>query len=180
VKLTVATLLILGFSCSFPSSASCQTKDSVIAQKLPVEQFLIKGSRSYLDGDYVMAIAWYQKAFDLDTADSKLPRAYWYVLVDNLGMSYGITGKLTEAEQIFRYGLTKDSTYPMFYYNLGCNFAEQENLDSAMANLTRAYEYKNNMLKGEHLPDPSTDGSFQRFMKNEKFLNLIDRLKGKK
>jgi hypothetical protein len=33
-------------------------------------------------------------------------------------MAYGITGDHKSAEKLFKYGLTKDATYPMFYFEL--------------------------------------------------------------
>src|SRR5580658_10524064 len=50
----------------------------------------------------------------------QLDHTTWRVLVDNLGMAYGITGDLSHAEDTFNYGRSKDPAYPMFYYNLAC------------------------------------------------------------
>jgi hypothetical protein len=65
--------------------------------------------------------------------DRKEPEyANLQVLVDNLGMAYGITGDLKKASEIFEYGLSKDDTYPMFYYNLACTYAEMNDLDNTI------------------------------------------------
>ena len=37
---------------------------------------------------------------------------YWRVLVDNLGMAYGITGDLQHAEVTLNYGVSQDPSYP--------------------------------------------------------------------
>lgn len=40
------------------------------------------------------------------------------MLIDNLAMAYGITGKLTSAEEVVNYGISQNPTYPMFYFVL--------------------------------------------------------------
>jgi hypothetical protein len=67
----------------------------------------------------------------------------------------------------------------MFYYNLACAYAEMHDLDNAITNLKSAFEYKENMISGERIPDPATDDSFTRFLKNEKFRLALDELRSK-
>ena len=88
-------------------------------------------------------------------------------------MAYGITGDLSNAKVTFEYGVSKDSAYPMFYYNLACTYAELNDLDNTIANLRLAFKYRDNMIAGEVFPDPAGDDSFQCFMKNERFLDLL-------
>jgi len=134
-----------------------------------------QGSAFYLEHDFKRAIPPYQKALDLEKEERTLDQTLWRVLVDNLGMAYGISGDLKKAKDTFQYGLSKDPKYPMFHYNMACTYAEMDDVDNAIAYLKRAFDYKQNMIKGERMPDPWTDSSFQRFMKNDKF---IDALKG--
>lgn len=134
------------------------------------------GSRFYMQQNYKAAIGPYQKALDLEKQNPKLTKTLWLVLVDNLGMAYGITGDLDHAETTFNYGLSKDSTYPMFYYNLACTFAERNKMDRTMDFLKKAFSYKANVIPGEQMPDPHVDDSFQRFMKNAEFRQLVDSL----
>jgi tetratricopeptide (TPR) repeat protein len=89
-------------------------------------------------------------------------------------MSYGISGDNKKAKEIFEYGLSKDDTYPMFYYNLACAYAEMNDLDNAIINLKHAFEYKENMIPGERIPNPSTDDSFSRYLNNEKFRRALE------
>jgi len=95
------------------------------------------------------------------------------VLVDNLTMAYGISGDLKSAEEVVRYGLTKNSDYPLFYYNLACIYAEKNEMDRTMEYLTQAFERKKNVLPGEKMPDAARDDSFQRFMKDDKFRKFV-------
>ncbi|SRR5258706_7751137 len=136
--------------------------------------YMREGSRYFLEQKFDKAIGPYQKAFDLEKSDRKLEPALWRVLVDNLGMAYGITGNLKSAEDVLQYGISKDPTYPMFYYNLACTYAERNDLDNTIKYLKTAFEYKQNMLPGEQIPNPAKDDSFQRFMQNEKFRKLIE------
>jgi tetratricopeptide (TPR) repeat protein len=139
-------------------------------------EYLRQGSVLYLEGEYKKAISPYQKALDLEKEKPTLDKTLWRVLVDNLGMSYGISGDLKKAKLTFEYGLSKDPKYPMFHYNMACTYAEMEDVDKAIVYLKQAFEYKENMIKGEPMPDPSTDSSFQRFLKNEKFVKALKEL----
>jgi tetratricopeptide (TPR) repeat protein len=140
-------------------------------------EYLKAGSTYYLKHDFKNAIDSYSKELDLEKKQSSLPKPFLYVLIDNLGMSYGITGDLEKAKETFEYGLSKDDKYPMFYYNLACTYAEMNDLDNTLMQLKRAFEFRQNMLVGEKFPDPAKDDSFQRFMKNERFLSVLAELK---
>jgi tetratricopeptide (TPR) repeat protein len=140
-------------------------------------QYLELGSAYYLQRDYAGAIGPYQKALDLEKQDAKLDKTLWRVLIDNLGMSYGITGDLEKAKETFEYGISKDDEYPLFYYNMACTYAEMDNEDKAIEYLRGAYERKENMIKGEHFPEASTDSSFKKFMKSEKFVSALAEMK---
>ena len=131
-------------------------------------------SRQY---EYARAIAPYQKAFELEKAEPQLDRILWRTLIENLGMAYGMTGHLKKAKAIYEEGIQADPTYPMFHYNLACTFAEMNDLDHTMQSLNTAFRYRKNQNPGEAgMPDPRQDSSFQRFMKNESFRNLVNNL----
>ncbi len=138
--------------------------------------YFAEGSRLFLTKDYKAAIEPYQKALDLEKKNPELSKNYWRVLVDNLGMAYGITGDLTRAEETFRYGINKDPDYPMFYYNMACTYAERQDMNMAMEYLKKAYARKDNSIEGEGVPDPRTDESFQKFMTKEQFRKFADGL----
>ncbi|PYV71966.1 MAG: hypothetical protein DMG96_27535 [Acidobacteria bacterium] len=91
-------------------------------------ELLQQASRLYLQHDYKGAIGTYSQALELEKVNAKLDKTLWYVLIDNLGMSYGITGDLQEAKETFDYGVSKDPTYPLFYYNLACTYAEMNDV----------------------------------------------------
>jgi tetratricopeptide (TPR) repeat protein len=131
-------------------------------------------SRQY---EYARAIAPYQKAFELEKAEPQLDRILWRSLIDNLGTAYGMTGHLKEAKAIYEEGIQADPTYPMFHYNLACTFAEMNDLDHAMQSLKTAFRHRKNQNSGgDVMPDPRQNSSFQRFMKNETFRNLVNDL----
>jgi tetratricopeptide (TPR) repeat protein len=144
-------------------------------QAKPIDLFE-QGSRLFLKGDYQTAIAPYSQALEMEKASPTLGKPLWYVLVDNLGMSYGITGNMPKAMETFRYGLSKDPTYPLFYYNLACGYAEMTDEPKAAENLKKAFQYKANVLQGEQMPDPRTDDSFKELMNNADFRAVVDSL----
>ena len=94
-------------------------------------------------------------------------------------MSYGITGDLDKAKEIFEYGISKEPDYPMFYYNMACTYGEKEDMEKAIEYLKLAFDRRENMIAGEKIPNPATDSSFKRFMKNEKFKAALKELKKK-
>jgi len=141
------------------------------------KELVEQGSRFYLQHDYKGAIGPYSHALELEKANPELEKSLWYVLVDNLGMSYGITGDLQKAKETFEYGVSKDPTYPLFHYNLACTYAEMGDAAEAGNFLKKAFEYKANFLPGESMPDPRKDDSFKKLMKNNKeFRELADTL----
>ncbi len=135
------------------------------------------GNALYRQNEYAKAISPYQKAFDLEKTHPQLDRTRWRILIDNLGMAYGMTGHLKEARATFEQGIQADPTYPMFHYNLACAFAEMNDLNHAMQSLKTAFIHRKNRNPGEGgMPDPHQASSFQRFMKNDTFRNLVNDL----
>ena len=133
-------------------------------------------SRFYLAGDYARAIPSYEKVLQREKAHRQLNPTLWRVLVDNLGMAYGIKGDLKRAKETFDYGVSQDPTYPMFYYNLACTYAEMGDQKTTTGYLKQAFQYRANVLHGESMPDPCTDSSFDRFMKDKEFKAFLDSL----
>lgn len=131
------------------------------------------GSAFFIKGEYENSIPPYRRALEQEKVNQTLPRDLWRVLIDNLGMAYGITGDLKKAKETFEYGLSKDPKYPMFHYNMACTYAEMDDVDKAIEYLRNAFEYRANMIKGERFPDPARDSSFSKFMKNEKFRSAL-------
>jgi tetratricopeptide (TPR) repeat protein len=135
------------------------------------------GNALYRQSNYAQAIPPYQKAFELEKVEPQLDRNLWRVLIDNLGMSYRMTGHLKEAKTTFEQGIQADPAYPMFHYNLASTFAGMNDLDRTMQSLATAFRYRKNQRPGEKgMPDPRQDSSFQRFMKNETFRTLVNDL----
>jgi hypothetical protein len=132
-----------------------------------------QGSTFYLHHNYSEAAASYQKALDLEKRTRTLSKDYFRVLVDNLGMSYGISGKLPQAKATFEFGLTQDPEYPMFFYNLACTYGEMDLMNDALIQLRLAYKFKANMIAGETLPDPLKDDSFRHFVGKETFVKAV-------
>jgi tetratricopeptide (TPR) repeat protein len=127
------------------------------------------GSLYYRDKDYRRAALQYEKALEMEKQKASLDRTMLKVLIDQLGMSYGISGKLDKAVQVFEWAITQEPEYPMFHYNLACAFAEMGNRDEALKYLHLAYKYKGNMLAGESFPNPKEDASFSKYLKDKEF-----------
>jgi tetratricopeptide (TPR) repeat protein len=137
------------------------------------------GSLAFLQHNYTEAILYYQNILDREKEYPTLQTTYWYVLIDNLGMSYGISGNLNKAEEVFRYGISKEDTYPLFYYNLACTYAERDDMETTLKYLELAYKFKDNIIQGETFPDPMQDDSFQRFVHTSVFVDAVQAWKQK-
>lgn len=143
------------------------------AQKSQAMRYVAEGSAHYIRNDLEKAIGPYSKALELEKKQPTLDKTTWRVLIDNLGMAYGITGNLAKAKETFEYGLSKDPSYPMFYYLLACTYAEMNEIDPTIAHLKLAFRHKDNAIAGEPMPNPATDSSFQRFLGNERFRQAL-------
>lgn len=137
-----------------------------------MENFIF-GSYFYRQKKYGSAKEYYQKVFEQEKQKTELSDELFLVLIDNLGMACGIPGDLKAAQQIFEYGISKKPTYPMFYYNLACTFAESGNLDQTIQNLKQAFKYKENMIKGEAIPNPKKDSSFEKYLNDQRFKDFL-------
>jgi len=166
----IAFVLVAIVFCLGMAAAQEQSEQKPNPETL---KYMQQGSAFYLEHDFKRAIPPYQKALDLEKEKPTLDQTLWRVLVDNLGMAYGISGDLKKAKATFEYGLSKDPKYPMFHYNMACTYGEMDDPEKAIVYLRQSFEYKENMIKGERLPDPWTDSSFQRFMNNDKFVNAL-------
>ncbi|MBS1910695.1 MAG: hypothetical protein JST22_01790 [Bacteroidetes bacterium] len=138
-----------------------------------------QGSAAYLKEDYSGAATWYSEALEMEKQRRTLSDEYWHVLVDNLGMAQALTGDLEAARTTFNYGASRDSTYPMFYYNLACTHAEMGDMGTCIADLRQAFRYRNNMLNGEQLPDPRNDSSFKRYLSNDTFMKALSEMESR-
>jgi tetratricopeptide (TPR) repeat protein len=150
-----------------------QLASTTRAEANDAARYFAEGSKYYLKQDYTAAASYYQKGLDLEKQQQTLSQNNFRVLVDNLGMSYGMTGKLAEAKATFEYGLTRDPEYPLFYYNVACAYGEMNKMEEALAQLRLANKYKANMIPGETFPDPLQDDSFKFFVKNPTFVSAV-------
>jgi len=111
----------------------------------------------------------YEKARDLGMKSEELELVNRRILNDQLGMAYGLTGRMADAKKHFEAAIARDPDYPFYYYNLACAESETGDLDGALANLKRASEHRANFLPGESLPNPREDDSFKKYVGNPKF-----------
>jgi Tfp pilus assembly protein PilF len=140
--------------------------------------YLEFGSAAYLLKDYKHAARYYQRTLDAEKQTRTLSKIMFQVLVDNLGMAYGISGDLEESKAVLEYGISQDPNYPLFYYNLACYYGELGRRDEALEQLRKAYERKVHVIPGEGgIPDPLDDSSFSKFKRDRKFIDAVHEMK---
>lgn len=134
------------------------------------------GQSLFRQGKYRLAIAPYEKARDLEAAGIKLSRDQHRILVDQLVMSYGISGDLKRSRALLENAIQSDPEYPLNYYNLACVNAEQGNKRELIKDLDLAFEHKEHVLNGEELPDPRNDSSFEKYIHDPAFVSLMKKI----
>jgi hypothetical protein len=140
------------------------------------DEFL-SGTTFYEQKDYKVAALHYQKALDLEKQKVTFEPTFTHVLIDQLGMSYGISNDLEKSREVLEYGISKDPDYPLYYYNIACGYGEKNDKANALAYLKKAFERKANIIKGEHMPDPLTDDSFRNFVSDPAFVKEVKAMK---
>ncbi|MBU0577685.1 tetratricopeptide repeat protein [Patescibacteria group bacterium] len=135
------------------------------------------GSYFFEIGDYKNAIIHYTRALNLEKKERALDDYVWQVLVDNLGMAYGISGDVEKAKEILRYGISEYPDYPHFYYNLACAYSESGNLNLALRYLYKALDNKDNIhpLDGP-IPPPLTDPSFAAYYDDPRLIAVSSKI----
>jgi hypothetical protein len=111
-----------------------------------------------------------------DTSGSKLNSDQHHILVDQLVIAYGISGQLKKVHMLLDEAIRQDPDYPLNYYNLACAFAGEGNKAKMLENLSLAFQHRDHVLKGEQLPDPRTDDSFQDYVHDLDFVKLMKQI----
>jgi tetratricopeptide (TPR) repeat protein len=141
-----------------------------------VEGQVYLGQALFRQEKYTESVVPYEKAREFERNGSKLTSDQHRILVDQLVMAYGISGDLKKARAILEDAIRQDPAYPLNYYNLACAFAEEGDKSKALANLSLAFQHKDNVLKGEKMPDPRTDSSLQKYVRDDDFIKLMKKL----
>jgi tetratricopeptide (TPR) repeat protein len=176
ISLSIVAMCFGAVAAWAQESAKENVPNDALLRDVNTSQYVSEGSRAYLAKNYKHAIVFYNKALEQEMKAPTLEQNVWRVVVDNLGYSYYSIGNNSKAKEVFEYGSAKDDKFPMFYYNLACLYAEMNDLDNALAKLTLAFKYKDNMISGERLPNPATDSSFAGYLGNERFRRVLAEL----
>jgi tetratricopeptide (TPR) repeat protein len=122
------------------------------------------------------AVGPFEKARQLEGGGKKLTSDQHRILVDQLVIAYGISGDLKKVHTLLDDAIRQDPDYPLNYYNLACAFAEEGDKAKMLASLSTAFQHKDHVIKGEHMPDPRTDDSFQKYVHDDDFVKLMKEL----
>ncbi len=137
---------------------------------------LVYGEILYRHRSFREAAPILEKALALLPPSSLQNRTQQRILADETGLAYGSSGNLAKARSVFQAAIERDPDYPMYYYNLACADAEEDNLTDARVHLQQAFDRKQNTLPGETLPNPKEDDSFSRFQVNADFWQFLSSL----
>jgi predicted Zn-dependent protease len=134
------------------------------------------GQSLFKEEKYADATGPYEKARALEKSGEVLSSDQHRILVDQLVIAYGISGQLKRAHALLDEAIPQDPDYPLNYYNLACAFAEEGNKGKMLANLDLAFQHKDHALYGEQMPDPRSDSSFQKYVRDGDFVKLMKAL----
>lgn len=134
--------------------------------------YMFLGQSLFSQEKYAEAVIPYEKVREIEGKRKLFSIEQKRILTDQLSMSYGMSGQTEKAHALLEEAVRQDPEYPLNYYNLACAFAETGDRDQVLANLALALQHKANMLKGEQLPDPRSDPSFQRYVQDPEFVKL--------
>lgn len=135
----------------------------------------------YKEQQYKAAAPMFERALTiLKESHEKDQTTRRLVLTDQAGMAYGMSGDIRKARSIFENGIAEDPDYPLYYYNLACADAEEKNLTGAQKHLREAFDRSANVLKGEAMPDPTTDDSFIPYRQNKQFWSFLESLQARR
>jgi len=134
------------------------------------------GQSLYMQKKYAETIAPFEKARALEAGGIKLNSSQHHILIDQLVIAYGISGNLQKVHALLDEAIRQDPDYPLNYYNLACAYAGAGDKPKMLANLALAFQHKGHVLKGEKMPDPRTDDSFQNYVHDADFVKLMKAL----
>ena len=128
---------------------------------------------------YKAAAPVFERALTLWPESHESDQTMKRMLTDQAGMAYGMSGDIRKARSIFEKAIAEDPGYPLYYYNLACADAEEKNLVGAQKHLREAFDRKANVIRGEKMPDPTTDDSFLPYRDNKEFWTFLESLRAK-
>jgi predicted Zn-dependent protease len=131
------------------------------------------GQTLFREEKYADAVGPFEKARTLEKARKTLSSDQYRILVDQLVMAYGTSNQLKEVHAVLDEAIQQDPEYPLNYYNLACAFAEEGDKSKMLTDLALAFQHKEHMLKGEQMPDPRSDSSFQKYFRDDDFVKLM-------
>ncbi len=128
--------------------------------------------------DYKASAIYYRRTLDtLPPTELAAPASLIArVTVDQLSMSYGMSGDLADSRAINEAAIKRDPTYPLYYYNLACADAESGDAASARTHLQQAFDRRANTLKDEPFPDPTKDESILKLQNDKAFWAFVQSL----
>lgn len=142
---------------------------------LAAEMYL--GQTLFREEKFQEAMLAYEKCRAMEKGGVKLNPIQHRILIDQLAMTYGLTGGRKEARTLLEEAIKTDPGYPLNYYNLACVSADEDDKVAVMKNLSLAFQHKDQVLPGEQMPDPASDSSFKKYVQDADFKELLNRLR---
>ncbi|HEV3041533.1 MAG TPA: hypothetical protein VHA33_27465 [Candidatus Angelobacter sp.] len=142
------------------------------------KSMLFDGTMAYLDKDFSSAADLLQSTLDREKQKRTLNREDFRLLIDNLAISYRFTHNQAKSKEVLEYGLSQDSKYPLFHYDLACYYGLEGDMNKALDELRLTYKNKSELSPSDQLSDPLQEACFGKFLKNKEFVKAVEEMKG--
>jgi tetratricopeptide (TPR) repeat protein len=141
------------------------------------------GSELYKWKEHGKAVAALEKGLALEQKKRELTPTQWRQLVMTLANALGAADDAERARDVLEYGVAAEPTYPYFHHGLSRLYSYFGDLDRALAELEKAYEYvprdKSFQSFLSRIPDPLRDPAFGRYKDDARFNEAVKALKKK-
>ncbi|HEY6348268.1 MAG TPA: hypothetical protein VI636_02550 [Candidatus Angelobacter sp.] len=145
---------------------SQETSSSLMAQ----------GDEAREQVNYASASRFYERAFVLEKANRTFDNDMYLDLISRLGFAYRINGNLAKAKETLIYGLSQNSNYPIFHYDLACTYAQMGQIDESLGHLNTAYQHRAKVAPTQLPAYPAEDTCFQKIATDPRFVNAVQKL----
>jgi tetratricopeptide (TPR) repeat protein len=144
-----------------------------------------KGRAFFIAADYRKAVVPLATALELEEKQRQLDLSHWRDLVEMAAISLGNLGDIAQAKKVFEYAAATDPAYPAFHLWLARYYTSVNDLDNTIVSLQKAFAGEEKTKDwaesstfqrldlNRRLPDPLTDPSFKRFVKDDKFRKAV-------
>ncbi|HEY6249969.1 MAG TPA: hypothetical protein VI685_08405 [Candidatus Angelobacter sp.] len=137
---------------------------------------MAQGDESREQSNYAAAARFYERAFALEKANRTFENDMYLDLISRQGFAYRMNGNLAKAKDTLEYGLSQNSDYPIFHYDLACTYAQMGQVDESVGHLRTAFQHRAKVAPTQLPANPAEDSCFQKIASDPRFTEAVQKL----